>query len=89
MSLRVKFDPSFIGQEVARQCFNEGRNADELEYYLAGASYAICLTLAKEKPWMSAEFVNIGNTIAKSGMQTFIDLMKTNFLTNVTPMGTA
>lgn len=89
MSLRVKFDPSFIGQEVARQCFNEGRNADELEYYLAGASYAICLTLAKDKPWMQSEFVNIGSAIAKAGMRTFLDLMKMNLLERMEPLGSA
>ncbi|MEZ7137765.1 hypothetical protein [Komagataeibacter sp. SM21] len=80
MEIRVKINTSYIGEQVAHQCFLENRNIDDLDLYLAGAAYAICFSLFKEKPWMKEKLAEIGNEIAKSGTKKFSELMETEML---------
>ncbi|MFE8873217.1 hypothetical protein ACE4RV_08665 [Acetobacter persici] len=80
MSFRVRLDPVFIGQEIGRQCFAVGKSTEDLELLLEGAAYAVCITLAKDKPWMRHEFENIGGLLVKAGLRTFLELLKTKYL---------
>ncbi|ANA15127.1 hypothetical protein WSS15_31800 [Acetobacter pasteurianus] len=85
MSLRVRFDPEYVGEQIGQLCFEENRNVQELDLYLAGAAYAVCLSLGKEKPWKQKDFVNIGLSIVRSGTKRFLDLTEKNILVNSVP----
>ncbi|MCE2576904.1 MULTISPECIES: hypothetical protein [Acetobacteraceae] len=89
MKIRVKIDISYIGEQVAHQCFLENRNIDDLDLYLAGAAYAICFSLFTEKPWMKEKFAEIGSEIAKSGTRKFSELMEMEILKKSYPEGNA
>lgn len=85
MSLRVRFDPEFIGEQIGQLCFEESRTVQELDSYLAGAAYAVCLSLGKEKPWKQKDFVSIGLSIVRAGTKKFLDLTEKNILINSVP----
>lgn len=82
MSLRVRFDPEYVGEQIGQLCFEENRTVQELDSYLAGAAYAVCLSLGKEKPWKQKDFVNIGLSIVRSGTKKFLDLTEKDMLIN-------
>ncbi|MCP1244097.1 hypothetical protein [Acetobacter lambici] len=86
MSLRVRFDPEYVGEQIGQLCFEENRTVQELDSYLAGAAYAVCLSLGKEKPWKQKDFVNIGLSIVRSGTKKFLDLTEKDMLINSVPL---
>ncbi|WP_157998270.1 hypothetical protein [Komagataeibacter rhaeticus] len=89
MIIKAKIDISYIGEQVAHQCFLENRNVDDLDLYLAGAAYAVCFSLLKEKPWMKDKFSEIGSEIARAGTRKFSELMEMEILKKSHPEGNA
>lgn len=72
MSLRVRFDPEFIGEQIGQLCFEESRTVQELDSYLAGAAYAVCLSLGKEKPWNKKTLLALAYLLSAPGQKNFL-----------------